>query len=548
MATRYGLICGMLVAGLALAGCSTQQSAVVPQAEGPFEPKARRLVVATLPPNAETNETRNVNTRDNWQIGPIYERLFANDARTGKRDPQLLAEWSLDIAGLAYKFKLRDGVTLHFDQGTLTSQDAITSFREQMREDSLKAQGVTLRSSVKDISAANDREFTIHLSRPAAEALFSIGQVDILSAKHLAAQGPATLSSPVAGTGPYTLQERQQGSFIRFQRVPYQHWRVQPDFPELEMRFMKEPATRLAALIAGEAHVGDIPTELQQQAVARSGLQLINALASEQRVILVLYGPVYKNPADPSAGMNHADSPLGDVRVRRALSKAIDRDKLNTAFLGSKGTLMVQAHYTPNQPGWNPEWVRRFPDQYGYDAARARALLTEAGYGPGKPVQITLPVLDVEGLSAGRDITEAIAGMWSAVGVDVKLEAIQGAQFTQLSNAGRLNSHARLQGSGTDLYNGLTNFNDGFRAGRTAGMAILAGDQAFKQAKETLDEKLQDQHLRAAGNAWFDQHHSVPLFWLPQEVVANTNVVGDYPFPGNVTGIWTHLEYIVAKR
>ena len=39
-----------------------------------------------------------------------------------------------------------------------------------------------------------------------------------------------------------------------------------------------------------------------------------------------------------------------------------------------------------------------------------------------------------------------------------------------------------------------------------------------------------------------------PLFWLPQEVVANSGIVGEYPFPGNVTGIWTHLEYIKAGR
>lgn len=40
----------------------------------------------------------------------------------------------------------------------------------------------------------------------------------------------------------------------------------------------------------------------------------------------------------------------------------------------------------------------------------------------------------------------------------------------------------------------------------------------------------------------------MPLFWLPQEAVANSSIVGEYPFPGNVTGIWTHLEYIKAAR
>jgi peptide/nickel transport system substrate-binding protein len=533
---------------LLLTGCSTGQVAPAAQQDGPAQPKVQRLVVAAVPPNAETSETRNVNTRDNWQVGVIYERLFANDPLTGKRNPQLLTAWNLEPDGLTYRFKLREGIKFHYDQGTLTSQDALTSFKEQMREDSLKAQGVTLRASVKAITAVNDNEFVVQLSRPAAEALFSLGQVDIFSHNHLMAHGPATLSSPIAGTGPYLLQQREQGSFLRFERVSYSHWRVKSDFPEIEMRFMKEPATRLAAMIAGEAHLGDIPVDLHQQALARGGFKVITSLASEQRVWVVLLGPVYKNPADPSAGMNHADSPLADVRVRRALSKALDRDKLNKAFMGGKGATMIQAHFTPNLLGWNPEWEKRFPEEYGYDEAKARALLVEAGYGPGRPAQVTMPALDVEGLASGKDLAEAVATMWMAVGVDVKLDNMQTAQFTQLSNAGRLNSHARIQGSGTDQYNGLTNLNDGFRAGRTAGISILAGDAAFKQAKETLDEKKQDEFLRAAGNAWYDQHHSVPLFWLPQEVVANSSVVAEYPFPGNVTGIWTHLEYIKAAR
>ena len=68
----------LALAALVLAGCAASQPAPTGDTSGPVQPKVDRLIVAAVPPNAETNETRNVNTRDNWQIGVIYDRLFAN--------------------------------------------------------------------------------------------------------------------------------------------------------------------------------------------------------------------------------------------------------------------------------------------------------------------------------------------------------------------------------------------------------------------------------------------------------------------------------------
>ncbi len=538
----------MSLAAVILAGCSSSQPAALPAATGAVAPKVNRLVIAAVPPANETFETRHLNTRDNWQMGVIYERLFANDPFDGKRNPRLLSGWNLEPDGLTFRFKLRDGVRFHYGQGLLTSKDVVTSFNEQMKVDSLKSAATTLRASVKAVTASGDHEFLMLLSRPAAEVLFSIGQVDIFSHTHFIAHGPATYQSFLAGTGPYLLESRGQGSYIRFQRAPYDHWRVKPDLPEIEIRFMKEPSTRLAALVTGEAHLADIPQDLQKEGLTHGGLKVISSLASEQRVWLELNGPVYKDPANPSAGLTHADSPLADARVRRALSKATDRDKLNAAFLGGKGTPMVMTHFTPSLLGWNPDWEKRFADEYGYDPAKARALLAEAGYGPSTPAKITITVTDVEGLSTGRDMAEAVAAMWKVAGIDARLETVERAQLTALSRAGKLDSHAAVRASGTDQFNAMNNFTDGFRADRTAGVSILAADTALKQAINTLDEKKQDEYMRVAGGAWYDQHHSVPLYWLPQEVMANSAIIGEYPFPGNVTGIWTHLEYIKAAR
>ncbi len=99
---------------------------------------------------------------------------------------------------------------------------------------------------------------------------------------------------------------------------------------------------------------------------------------------------------DPAtlSGLMFPDSPLLDVKVRKALQKAINLDELNKAFFGGKGQPMVQTHMHPNSPGWNPEWVSKFADEYGYDPAAARALLAEAGYSASKPLQTNLHLIE----------------------------------------------------------------------------------------------------------------------------------------------------------
>lgn len=546
-------LAGITLAACFLAGCTSPaaptSSTPAGAANAPAaKPKLTRLVVGTTAPAFETNEVRHVNQRDQWQTAPMYERLFANDENTGKRVGQLLSDWKLEPDGLSYRFLLRKDVKLHYDKGTLSSADVVESFRDHMQDDSLRGSAPNLRATVKAVEPVDDTTLIMRLQRPAAEFLYASGQADIISGKHLKEQGAATLQSPNAGTGPYIIKERTQGSFVRFERVGYTHWRLQPDFPELEVRFLKEPSTRLAALLAGEVHMTDLPEDLQKQATTNPAMKVIGAKASGQRVWVEFYGPVYKDPKNPNGGLAHTEGPMADVRVRTALSKAIDRKKLNEAFIGGKGLPMVNTHFSSNNLGWDPTWEKRFDAEYAFDQAKARALLAEAGYGPGKPAQIGMLMIDVEGLASGRDLAEAVAQNWRSVGVEVKLEQMDTNTFNQLMRTGRLENQARIRTSGTDIYNALTNINDGFRETRTVGISLMAADQAYADARNTLDEAKQDEHLRRAGNVWFDGHHNAPLYWLPQEVVANGTYVGEYPFPGNVTGGWTHLEYITAAK
>src|SRR5262249_35104454 len=112
------------------------------------------------------------------------------------------------------------------------------------------------------------------------------------------------------------------------------------------------------------------------------------------------------------------NSPLMDPRVRRALNKAINRDELNRAFFAGKGEPMYLNHFHPTREGWDPSWQTRFQEEYGYDPARAKALLAEAGQ---PNLRTSLLVRPLPLFPGAEDVTEAVAGYWRAVGVEAQL-------------------------------------------------------------------------------------------------------------------------------
>ena len=126
------------------------------------------------------------------------------------------------------------------------------------------------------------------------------GFFEIRSKAHFDKTGEPTMeTAPTAGTGPYQFKERAQSQFIRYERVPYQHWRATPDFPEFEFRFRAESSTRFAALQAGEVQLATLPEDLLQQAQGR-GFKLLSGKVPGLRTFLSMMCCYQKDPKDPS--------------------------------------------------------------------------------------------------------------------------------------------------------------------------------------------------------------------------------------------------------
>jgi len=543
------------------AGCS---GAAVPGGPAPAgeagKPKVERLVIALPPPSAESNNPwRTLDPRNPWMFAATHESLIGANADTGDLIPQLATEWRFEPDGNSVRFKLRQGIPFHQEKGTFTAKDLVATHAQVIASDSTHTHR-TQYAKVK-IEVVNDYEVVFRSDAPNPELIPILSERNVVSMQPFSADDMASLGGnpdltqrPPVGTGFYQFVSRSQGVNFMVKRVPYQHWRVTPDFPEIEFRWIKEASTMQAGLLTGEIHMTQLPRDLQKQA-QKAGMAVATAkvLARERNllteaVVLDQSYIQYQTQGTP-CGYVHCDTPLLNVKVRRALSKAIDRKALNTAFFDGRATEVHNPHLIPNAPYWNPDWDKNFQEQYGYDPAAARALLAEAGYGPGQPVTIKIRAIPQSGVPEAQEMTEAIGGFWRAVGVDVILD--------QSDSSVLRAQEQRFAAESKNRFNWQTSNVVETQAFRVHNYSLDTPRGAFespelnqviKAQRATVDPDKALQLLRPVGDVAYRQFANIPLFWAPDDLTYNPNIIASYVWSGVPLGPISHFERIKAVK
>jgi peptide/nickel transport system substrate-binding protein len=520
----------------------------------PAESATRRVVFAVPQPMVESNEPRNIGQTYMWQLTPMYEYLIGLDAETGKFVPQLATEWKVE-GDQAIRFKLRKGVQFHNGNGEFTAKDVVHSWKDLVRDDATAGYQVVLgKKAIEDVEIVNDYEVLVKIKQKDADLINMISQAqggfEIMSKADWDKRGDPTLTdAPIAGTGPYQFVSRTQGVNVVYQRVPYTHWRINPEFQEFEFRWMPEASTRLAALYAGEIHVTTLPDDLLPQAEQR-GFKIVRGKVPALRVFLnfkccFLTWPEHRVS---DGTYKYPDSPLMELRVRKALNKAIDRDALNKAFFGGKGELIYGFNHVSSAfPGFNPAWKERFPSEYGYDVSAARQLLADAGHGPSNPLKTSLWINPPSSVASAQDMLEAIAGYWRAVGVDVESVQMDSTRRQQLNTQCAFGNDLDLTTTSGAPIVAYGFYNSSF-IGNCGGYQHPDTDASFRKIQQELDTEKHADYWRELGDQSFDLHSNIPLFWLPAEAVIAPSVVSDYPWPASISGTWTHVENLKAAR
>ena len=516
-------------------------------------PKTTRVVLGLIPARALSNSLRNLGSTSAFQLKPMYEYLMDTHPETRALIPGLAKSWEVEPNGAGLRFFLEEGVAFHDtdgnETGVMTADDVAWTREDIVTEDSTNSIRGLMRAA--EVEIVNDHEIVFRWEKPDADALDFIGNqvggMEINSRADADTLDVGVLKDrPINGTGPYTFVSRAQEQDVVYRKLPSPHWRLDADFEEVQVRWIPESSTRLAALLAREVHITNVPFE-QEPTALNDGMKIVTGKVNTMRTYFGMQGAYLNDPSDPNSGYKFPDTPLLNKNVRGALNRAIDRDALNEAFFFSLGQKMHAIHVAETHGAYNERWKNEFEDRYGYNPTAARNMLREAGYDSNNPVETNLFVLGVTQYSGSEDVIESVAQMWSDIGVKVNLLTWDNAQRSARSRALELNNHITLSVLIAPPILALR-LNHHTSPPRGGGVEDWVVEEVFEKARRSLDLNVQNQWMQEATNRIYDEYMSIPLFWVPVHATVDPEVVDDWVFPGTVSGTWTHFWNIRGTR
>ena len=364
----------------------------------------------------------------------VYDQLVT--VRPGSAEPvaALAESWRVSEDGLEYVFRLRPGVTFHTTRSfrptrTMNADDVLFSILRQLDRkhpwhkisggDYRYFRGMGLAELIESVTASDKMTVTFRLSRPSASflAILAMDFASILSAEYAAAmleaETPERLDREPVGTGPFMLVQYQRDALIRY--VAHRtYWRGPAALDNLVFAITPDPSVRLQKLRDGECHVIDQPDPADLPTVMTDAAVLVKRQTAADLGYLAF---------------NTRKRFLNDVRVRRALSLAIDREAIVDRAYGGMG--VVAANLLP--PGLWPNGDHTKPHKP--DPERARAILAEAGYDK-LSFEIWISPVSRPYMPSARRIAELIRADWAAIGVDATIIAPNWEQFLKRSMVG----------------------------------------------------------------------------------------------------------------
>src|SRR5262245_42210391 len=344
----------VVTTAVALVLCLVSMSALAPT-PALAQAKVDKLVFASAG-FEDTNRFWMVARPDHLQFDPFLETLLEVDPKTGQYTPRLAEKWQASPAFREWTSWLRKGVQFHLGYGPSAATDVVATFALTQRQEAKMTLGPFYRG-IEEVRVVNDYQVVFRMKKPATTMDYAVsraGDFRIVSKAQWDKEGLEGFDKRPAGTGSYRYVGRQQGISITFDRQE-NHWREKPAFKQLEFRIVREEPTRLAMLLSGEAHIADLPRELQKDAL-KKGMKIFTSSFPVDWMTVYLGGQYYL-PGDPAF---KADVAWTNKKVRQALNMAVNRKEVNATIFAGKGTPTYVTGWSEKSEGYNPEWATRF--------------------------------------------------------------------------------------------------------------------------------------------------------------------------------------------
>ena len=345
-------------------------------------------------------------------LGNVYDPLVTRDQQ-GNFVPALATGWTI-MAPDRWRFTLRPDVK--FEEGqTLTPADVVFSLHRA----GLPSSGITSQAAgIARVDVVDDHTIDIVTKGPRPTLLAELSSVYIMNQAWAAAhnaeetannnQGKTGWTTTHAnGTGAYRITERTADTRTVFARTP-DWWGENPgNVTEVVFTPIKNPGTRIAALISGKVDlIQPLPVQDVPRLAESDKLKVLQAPE-----IRTIYFGLNMSPNLASGDVN----PMHDRRVREAMYRALDVDGIRRTIM--RGFAIPTALFVPKGVnGYDAALDVRYP----FDVEKAKALMAEAGVPNGFAVRLECPN---DRYVNDEQICTAAAAMWARIGINVTVRA-----------------------------------------------------------------------------------------------------------------------------
>lgn len=323
--------------------------------------------------------------------------------------PSLASEYQVAEDYMSATFTLREGITFHNGE-PVTPEDVKFTY-----ENYRGANAQTFREMTERVETPDDRTVRFVFKRPFLDFLLLYGTTAaswVVPKDYYTEVGPDGFKQHPIGAGPYKFVSAGSGTELELEAFE-DYWRRSPAAKTLVIKYMPDNSTRFAGLLAGEIDLmTSLPASLYP-AARDAGVTVFPTRSGE----FWLEMPGWERP----------DSPFHDVRVRKAVSLALDRKANSEA---------EAAGLAPYEATWIPaEWAGAIqpadaPEAWRTDVEEAKRLMAEAGYPDGFEVSQLTP------LPPFNSLAERVIGQLAQIGIRTSLNQMERAAFQEASTKG----------------------------------------------------------------------------------------------------------------
>jgi dipeptide transport system substrate-binding protein len=459
----------------------------------------------------------------------IYSRIVEFERGGTRVVPGLAERWDISPDGKTYTFHLRRGIKWHTNRifkptRDFNADDIMFSFERQWKEDHpfFKVTSsnhsyfndMGLPALLKSVEKLDDYTVRVVLNEPEAPFLSDLAMefAGIQSKEYadamLKAGTPEKIDQEPIGTGPFFLVQYQKDAVIRY-RAFADYWGGKAKIDDLVFAITPDAAVRWAKLQKGECHVMPYPNPADLDAMRRTpGIQVL-----EQPGLNIGY-----------LAYNTTKKPFDDVRVRKALNMAINKEAIIDAVYLSTG-IAAKNPIPPSMWSYNDD-IADDP----FDPAAAKKLLSEAGYPDGFATDLwAMPVQRPYNPNARR-IAELMQADLAKIGVKAEIRSFEWGEYRKrVQNGEHMMAQFGWTGDNGDPDNFLHSLL-GCNAAQTGGSNIAKFcyppfEELVTKAKSVSDQAERTALYRKAQVVfkeqapWFTIAHAVQLKPVRKEVV-----------------------------